>query len=176
MSTKTISIEEYLSDPAYEHLEYVDGEPVERNVGSKSHGRIQIKLGRKLDEYLETHPPGYVAAELHSKLATVSGVEFRLPDLAVVLADSSPEDKYLIGAPDLAVEIRSPDDSITELLRKMQLYFDHGARLGWIVLPEERSVLVLAPGEPVRTVTMGEILDGGTLLPDLRIPLAEIFS
>jgi Uma2 family endonuclease len=176
LATRTVSIAEYLADTAYERVEYVDGELVERNVGGKSHGRIQIKLGRKLDEYLETHPPGYVAAELHVKLATGPKVEFRLPDLAVVLADSSPKEEYLDGAPDLAVEIRSPGDSVTELLRKMQLYFAHGAKLGWIVLPEERSVLVLAPEEPVRTVTLGELLDGGMLLPELRIPLAEIFS
>ncbi len=176
LAAKAISVAEYLSDPAWERLEYVDGELRERNVGGKSHARVQANLSHVLVEYVRAHPPGYVAAELRVRLAGPSGVEFRLPDLAVVLADTSPEDEYLDRAPDLAVEIRSPGDSIAELLRKMGRYFAHGARLGWIVLPEERSVLVATPDGAVRAVTAGETLDGGAVLPDLRIPVEEIFG
>jgi Uma2 family endonuclease len=176
LTASAVSIAQYLSDPAYERLEYVDGELRERHVGSKSHARVQANLSHKLVEYVRAHPPGYVAAELRVKLAGPSGVEFRLPDLAVVLEDTSPEEEYLDRAPDLAVEIRSPGDSIADLLRKMELYFAHGARLGWIVLPEERSVLVATPDGAVRAVTAGETLDGGALLPGLLLPVAEIFG
>lgn len=176
MAAVTVSIAEYLSDPAYERLEYVNGELLERNVGSKLHARIQANLSHKLVEYLRSHPPGYVAVELRVKLVGAAGVEFRLPDVAVVVGDTSAEDAYLDRAPDLVVEVRSPGDAIAELLRKMELYFAHGAQLGWIVLPEERSVLVVSRNGTVRAVTAGETLDGGALLPDLRIPLNEIFA
>jgi len=53
---KTVTIEEYLSNPAYEHCEYVDGEVVELNVGTNPHFRITAKCCRKLDEYLDRNP------------------------------------------------------------------------------------------------------------------------
>jgi Uma2 family endonuclease len=171
-----VSTERYLSDPACERLEWVDGELLERHVGGKKHAKIQVRLGRKLDEYLESNPRGWAAAELRVKLTSGSRAEFRLPDLAVVLGDTSPEEDYLDRAPDLVIEIRSPDDSIAELLEKMNLYLANGARLGWLVLPEEASVLVVSPGQVVRALRRGDVLEGGELLPGLSIPLAELFA
>lgn len=176
VATGRVSVEQYLSDPAVERLEYVDGELVQRRVGGKKHGRIQVRLGRKLDEYLESNPLGYVAAGLRVRLGSGSGIEFRLPDLAVVIGDTSPAADFLDRAPDLVIEIRSPDDSIAELPGKMDLYFAHGARLGWIVLPEEASVLVVAPGGVVHGLRRGEVLEGGELLPGLHIRLEELFA
>ena len=43
------------------------------------------------------------------------------------------------------------------------------------ILPEEQSVLVILPDGVVRTVVAGEILNGGDLLPELRIPVAGLF-
>lgn len=173
---RPLGIDEYLSDPVYERCEYVDGHPVELTVGGKTHGRIQIKCGRKLDEYFDSHPGGSVISELRCRLKVGGDTRFRLPDLSVVLDDDSPEEEVLNGAPDLVIEIRSPDDSVTSLVRKMDEYFANGAKLGWLVLPEEKSVLVLAPEGPVRTALEGEVLDGGSVLPDLKLPVSELFS
>jgi Uma2 family endonuclease len=170
-----ISVEEYLSNPAYEHAEYIDGQIVERTMGSKLHSKVQMKCGRKLDEYFDTHPGGYVAPELHCRLTAGSRTRFYLPDVAVVLGDDAPEARFLDRAPDLAVEIRSPDDTIAYLTRKMGDYLASGAKLGWLILPEERSVLVFAPHAAPRTFVAGEILDGGELLAGLQIPVDELF-
>lgn len=89
---------------------------------------------------------------------------------------SAPRTSISDRAPDLAIEIRPPADAIAGLLRKMKLYLAHGARLGWIVLPEERSVLVAAPDGAVRALPAGETLDGRAVLSGLRIPVAEIFA
>jgi Uma2 family endonuclease len=65
---KILSLEEYLSEPAYARCEYIDGDVVELNVGNMPHSRIQVKCGRKLDEYFDQHPGGYAAAELRCRL------------------------------------------------------------------------------------------------------------
>ena len=171
-----ITPEEYLRNPDYEHSEYVDGQPVELNVVGVPHSRIQLKCGRKLDEYLDQHPGGFVAVEMHCKLSIEGESRFRLPDVALVLARDAAEDRYLDRAPDLVVEIRSPDDSIAALLRKMDEYFANGAKLGWLILPEEKSVLVITADRAVRTAVSGETLDGGGLLPELQIPVDELFA
>jgi Uma2 family endonuclease len=103
-STGPISIEEYLTNPAYRYYEYVEGQPIRLHVGTKDHSRIQVKCSRKLDEYFDSHPGGYVVAELHCRLKVHSEVRFRLPDIAVVLGfDTSPDSRYLDCAPDLVL-------------------------------------------------------------------------
>jgi Uma2 family endonuclease len=177
LAVKTLSLEEYLSDPAYERFEYIDGQPVELNVGNKPHSRIQGKCSRKLDEYLDRRPGGYLAIELRCRLTVAGEPRIYLPDIAVVLGDEdSTEIRFLNRAPDLVVEIRSPDDPLAWLHRKIRDYFANGTKLAWVVLPEERSVLVFTPNAPTRTVISGETLDGGDLLPGLQIPVDTLFS
>lgn len=100
-----------------------------------------------------------------------------LPDVSVVLGGPElAEVSCLDGAPDLAVELRSPDDSLAALVRKIQDYFANGAKLAWVILPEERSVLIFTPNAPTRAAVAGEVLDGGELLPELRIPVEALFA
>jgi Uma2 family endonuclease len=177
VETVRISEQEYLSSPAYRHCEYVDGFPVQLNVGSKTHSRIQIKIGRRLDEYFDSHPGGYVGTELHCRLTVRGATRYRLPDVAVVLRpDERPFDRYLEGAPDLVVEIRSPEDPVSGLVRKMDDYFANGTKLAWLILPEEQSVMIFTPDRPVRTAMRGEKLDAGELLPGLEVPVDELFA
>jgi Uma2 family endonuclease len=176
LAVKTLSLEEYLSDPAYERFEYIDGQPVELNVGNKPHSRIQLACGARLYQYFQQHGGGYVAAELRCRLRAGGQPRMYLPDIAVVLSDQdTAETRFLDRAPDLVVEVRSPDESLAGLHRKIQDYFANGARLAWVILPEERSVLVFIPNAPTRTVISGEILDGGEVLPELQIPVDALF-
>jgi len=174
-SARTVSIEEYLSNPEYEHAEYVDGEVVELNVGTPDHGAIQVNCGFLLKQYLLKNPIGFAAAELHCRLTIGGRPRYRLPDLAVVLAERRRGAAYLDRAPDLVVEIRSPEDSLQAQIGKMNDYFANGTRLAWLILPEEQSVIVLTPdGAPVAR-GLGETLDGGNVLPDLAVPVSELF-
>ncbi len=173
--TALISEEEYLHNPEFEHCEYVDGQAVPINVGTKKRSKTQVKLAQYLGVYLDEHPIGYAVAELHCLIVSNGKRQFRLPDICVVLGDESPDSRFLERAPDFVVEIKSPDDSVAFCTRKMELYLSVGSRLGWLVLPEERAVLVFAPGQPTRTVMAGESLDGGELLPDLAILVDKLF-
>ncbi|MCC6589876.1 MAG: Uma2 family endonuclease [Bryobacterales bacterium] len=174
-AVRTVTIEEYLSNPAYRHSEWVGGEVVELNVGTGKHGKIQARCASKLINYLTESPIGDVYVELHCKLHIAGTLRYRLPDVCVKLGP--PVDGHLEGAPDLCVEIRSPDDSISDQLAKFADYFANGCRLGWLILPEEQSVLVLAPGTPSPQVArVGDVLDGGSILPGLEIPVQSLFS
>jgi Uma2 family endonuclease len=174
-ATNRVSVEEYLSNPAYRRCEYVDGTPVERSMVGIPHSRVQAKIARKLDEYLDSHPGSFVGVELHCRLKVRGETQFRLPDVALVQGLQPAEQRYLDRAPDLVVEIRSPDDSFSGLMRKMDEYFANGSKIGWVVLPEEKSVIELSTGNQPRSVTGEESLDGGELFPGLEIPLAELF-
>jgi Uma2 family endonuclease len=82
--------------------------------------------------------------------------------------------------PDLVVELASPSDEgprgITALHRKMATYQANGARLGWLLLPDQRAVEVWAPsGEPER-FEQADVLEAGAEFPGLRLALAEIWA
>jgi len=176
-AVKALPLEEYLSSPAYEHCEWIDGEAVELNVGTMPHSRIQVKCARKLDEYFDRRPGGYVGSELRCRLTVAGELRIYLPDVSAVLGGPElAEIAYLDRAPDLVVEIRSPDDSLSALHRKIQDYFDNGTKLAWVILPEERAVLIFTPNAPTRTAVSGETLDGADLLPDLTIPVDALFA
>ena len=65
---------------------------------------------------------------------------------------------------------------MSDQIAKFGDYFANGCKLGWLILPEEKSVLILTPGAPAPGVARaGDILDGGDLLPDLQISVDGLF-
>ena len=71
--------------------------------------------------------------------------DVRAADVGVVLRktwDATPDDGYLIGSPDLVVNIKSRSNH-----RKMEedavVHITHGASAVWLVKPERREIIVL---------------------------------
>ena len=70
------------------------------------------------------------------------------------------------SAPDFVVEIRSISDNLAPLQRKMRLWMDGGARLGWLIDPRQRRVYIYRIGQPEpEAMEDPEILDGEDVLP-----------
>ena len=78
------------------------------------------------------------------------------------------------------MEILSPSDTLSKLRSKAELYLRKGARLVWIVIPDERSVEVFRmrdDGEIERELVAGEgALSGEELLPGFSLPLGNVFE
>ena len=79
-------------------------------------------------------------------------------------------------APDLAVEVRSPDNTLAELSVKANEYLEAGARMVWIVDPPTRTVQVMRPGRPAVTLSLDDVLDGGDVLPGFSLPVSRLFA
>ncbi len=63
-----------------------------------------------------------------------------------------------------------------EIARKLEEYFAAGTRLAWVVDPKTRTVRVhTAPRESV-VLGLGDVLDGGDVLPGLRLPVRDVFE
>lgn len=85
-------------------------------------------------------------------------------------------DKLFHGAPDLAVEVLSPSDSITKTERKLNLFLVHGARLAWMIDPKNKTVRVyLRPGE-FDLLRKDRVLTGNSVLPGFRLSLHGLFE
>jgi len=171
-----VSVEEYLVNPEFAHSEWVDGEIVERGMANEQHGYVTIRMGGELDRYFRRTKLGFVAAELHCHFTLGGRRRYRLPDLAVIVGRNRPEAKHLQGVPDIAIEIRSPDQTVAEQLSKCREYLDAGSRFAVVVVPEQRLVHVLEKGKEQRTYREVETVTFGDLLPGFELSVAELFD
>ncbi len=103
----------------------------------------------------------------------------RIPDVAFVRHERLPPPLVSGRAalpPDLAIEIRSPNDRPGELRRKLTDYFAAGVQLVWLVDPDEQTVEVWTPSGLDRRCTATETIDGGAVIPGFRCPIARFFE
>ena len=109
------------------------------------------------------------------------------PDIAFVRAErvqqlpapGTPERrKFPPLAPDLAVEVASPDQYRPEMAAKARLYLAAGVRLVWVVWPRWHRVDVWQPGsdQPAATLGVDDQLDGLDVLPGFTYPVARLFG
>jgi Uma2 family endonuclease len=61
------------------------------------------------------------------------------------------------------------------LRRKLAAYLANGAQLGWLLFPEQRAVEIWRPGGEPQRIESAEVLEGGDVLPGLRLELEEIW-
>jgi Uma2 family endonuclease len=86
-------------------------------------------------------------------------------------------DGFLEGAPDLAVEILSPSNTVEEIDSKLIEYFENGARLVWVIQPKQKYVLVYrSAAEPDRLLKSADSLDGEDIVPGFTLPVADLFQ
>jgi Uma2 family endonuclease len=109
------------------------------------------------------------------------------PDAALVLEDRwqtlSPEQRRSFPplCPDLVIELASPSDEgprgVTALRRKMEQYQANGARLGWLLLPQERAVEIWRSGQQgmAEQLDNASRVDGSELAEGLALDLEEIW-
>ena len=147
------------------------------------HGRLAARIAARLVVFLDSHPELGVAvgAETGFRLArdpdTVLG-----PDAAVVRRDRLPPSAdhrgYLELAPDLAVEIVSPNDRWTTVTGKVDAYLAAGVRLVWVIEPTRRTVRVYTSDGAERRLQAGTdaLLEGDDVLPGFRLSVADLFD
>ena len=77
--------------------------------------------------------------------------------------------------PDFVVELRSATDSLPKLQAKMQEYLENGARLGWLINPQNQQVEIYRPGRDVEILDHPIELSGEDILPGFRLNLRRIW-
>lgn len=162
--------------------ELVDGKVIEMPPHGGAHGKIAGQLYRKLAEYLEQAGGGEVM---------VGGVGFvlrlpsdpervRAPDVAFVARERLPGGRlpqgFILGTPDLAVEVLSPSDTMLDVQQRVRDYLDAGTRLVWLVAPQARTLTVYRADGSAHLLRDQDVLDGEDVLPGLVIPLSDVLG
>jgi Uma2 family endonuclease len=181
MDTKTLmSVEEFdrLAEPDELSYELDEGELVVMTKPRPLHNRIAVKLFRALDRYVETHPVGEVFNP--DNLFVLGPTTKRAPDVSFLRSERAKQidpNVDIPGAPDLAVEVLSPNDTAFAMRRKIRQYFAAGAQCVWIVYPETREVEVWKqPSQPQKVLQEGDVLEDPDLLPGFALRVGALFG
>jgi Uma2 family endonuclease len=106
----------------------------------------------------------------------------RSPDAAWVLKSRlkrfsmAEQEKFLPLCPDFVIELKSPTDRLADLKKKLQEYIDNGARLGWLLNPKARQVLVYRPQGAVEILDHPKRVSGDPELPGFVLDLKGIWE
>lgn len=146
-SLTKITLKEFLNLPYLEESpawEYVDGIAIQKPMPKTRHSILQKRLLIEIDDNSDDYT---ALPELRCTFAERSVV----PDIAVIswsriqiTETGEPEDNFT-QAPDWAIEILSPAQKATRVIDNLLHCLQHGCKLGWLIDPDDYSVLIFAP-------------------------------
>lgn len=176
----TVDILLTLPDDGYTY-EVVEGTLVRMAGSGKQATWLGLRLGGRLEVYASDHRLGRVSGA--DGVYTFPGAETGLiPDVGFYTAErdaQAPDSgKPVPFAPDLAVEVVSPDQTPRMMAAKARRYLSAGTRVVWIVWPQSEHIDLWHTGvltAPVRVLGMGDSLDGEDVLPGFSYPVADLF-
>ena len=158
--------------------ELVDGEIVMSPV-LFLHDLICAAIIRELSVFVRARRLGYVAGSNVGFWMTNGNL--RCPDACFVSkarAKANPKfpRAFFQGAPDLAVEVLSPNDTFESLHEKLVEYFESGCRLAWVVNPQDETVHVYHSSQPFQMLRRGDAISGEDVLPGFILSLSGLFD
>ncbi len=181
-----MTVDDYaaLPDDGWQY-ELVEGVLVRMPMSGGEASNIGTRLLIRLGAYVEDHGLGQLTGEGGGyNFSALGQPDTELgPDVAFVRADNVPPRtspdyaKAWPVAPDLVVEVASPNQWRPGLGAKVRRYLDAGVRLVWVVWPRWQQVDVWRPGDAQPSVTLGvgDALDGLDIVPGFTYPVAKPF-
>ena len=180
-----LSAEEFYELRGEGHYELLCGKVVDKYAGQDMsgpgalHGKLAARLARWLDNWSHERRAGDVYVETGFVLQR-DPTTIKRPDVSFVSTENLPAGGtptgFIQGAPDLAVEVNSPNDTWHEVEAKVALYFQAGTRAVWIVEPTTRTITVRTPDSAPVMYQVGDTLRDATILAGFEMPLSEIFD
>jgi Uma2 family endonuclease len=169
-----------LPDPASgEQQELVQGVIVHMPPPQGLHGNCCAVIGSLLFNFARENKLGRIFTNDTGFIVRRNPDTVRGPDVAFWSRERLPQipaGAYIPIPPDLAVEVVSPGDHFSRIQGKIADYLACGVALLWVIDPEDRSVSVYRPGQPLRILQESDHLDGEDVLPGFRLPVRELFA
>ena len=179
---KSITLESFLQEsyiddsPAWE---YLNGEIQQKAMPSGQHSKIQYKFCETVNQSTEAAKIAYALPELRCNL----GGRSLVPDIAVFywnripLTSEGDIANYFDSFPDWTIEILSPHQAMTPVIDKIIHCLEYGCQLGWLIVPDDRSILVFKPNQTPKVY----YLNSEETLPvlekiEISLMVADIFA
>jgi Uma2 family endonuclease len=185
-TTRLITADELLVMPHRDEqgndciLELIRGEVKRMSPTGITHGVLCTEIAAELRAFVQANDLGVVCGAetgfvLERDPDTVLGADAAFISHERFTKVENP-DKFGPFAPDLAVEVMSPSNTMREMEEKAALYFGAGARAVWVFNPKKRTAAVYTSPTDVRVLGEQETLDGGEVLPGFTLELSKLFA
>ena len=158
--------------------ELIDGRIVHMSPTGDEHGTIEFNLGSELRTFVRQRNLGRVTGGEVGITIRRRPDRIRGADIAFVSADrqAKPVKGFLEVAPNLVVEIMSPEDRWQDVREKLADYFSIGVEHVWIVEPQNRKVLAFSSLTDVEEYGQVDTLRGEGKLAGFAIRIADLFA
>ncbi|MBI4771636.1 MAG: Uma2 family endonuclease [Chloroflexi bacterium] len=159
--------------------ELIRGEVITMSPAGTLHGAVANRIGYWLTGHVRADNLGEVTGAETGFLVESDPDTVRAPDCAFIsqarIAEHGLPEEYFPGAPDLAVEVVSPDDRYSEVEKKVKMWFEAGARRVWVLNPLQRTASDYTAPRRSRILREEDELEGGDVVPGFRCRVAELF-
>lgn len=160
--------------------ELVGGELRKMTPAGFGHGAIVANMTGPLTQHVKAHALGVVCgAETGFRIGSNPDTVLA-PDVAFVRRDRLPlfglPAGYWPGAPDLAVEVLSPGDTVCDVDAKVAAWLDAGAAEVWVVNPQHRVVTIHRAGTAPRTLSETATLTGDDIVAGFHMLVVDLFA
>jgi len=135
----------------------------------------------QLDRWYEENPESGKAFDSSTGFTLPNGA-IRSPDASWVSRERwkalTPDEKTTFPkiCPDFVVELRSNSDALNPLQEKMKEYLDNGAKLGWLINPQQRQVEIYRQGKEKEVLKNPTQLSGEEVLPGFVLRLGRLWN
>jgi Uma2 family endonuclease len=158
--------------------ELVEGRVIRMSPVGWQHGVIVVRLLVLVETYIRRHGLGAAVTEVGFTLRTNPDT-VRGPDVAFVRQERVPRESlrtFWSGAPDVAMEVMSPDDTAKEMDVKVAEYLSGGVSAVVVVDPDASTVTSHRPGGLHQISRRGEELDLSDVIRGFRCAVDDIFN
>ena len=158
-----------------------DGDLVIMAPSSIDSDEICVELGRQLSNWVRSgiggvvtgSSGGYVRGDGH---VSAPDAAWTSPRRRASMTEDQRRQTYQPICPDFVIEVRSGSDTVASQQRKMDAWIAGGTELGWLVVPEQETVYVFRPEEPVEVVERPDELSAEPTCPGLTISFEYVWN
>jgi len=159
--------------------ELIEGRITRMSPTKHVHGNYEVNFATILNNFVRPRKLGQVqggevGVYIHRNPDTV-----RAADVLFIsnerLAKAAPDD-FLDVPPELIVEVVSPNDTWTEIRKKVKEYLGVGVNVVLVIEPDEHTLTVFRSLSNVLELTAADTLTLEDILPGFSLPLSEFFS
>ena len=180
LPAKLLTLEEFLELPETKPAsEYIDGVVIQKPMPQGKHSILQRELSFALTAIFRSDK----TAQAFPELRCTFGGRSIVPDIAIFLNENIPRESNGDIAdvfdlhPDWTIEILSPKQSHTKVVRNILHCIDHGTEMGWVLDPEEHCIFVYNSDKSIQVLDSSDmILPVPKFAQKVKLTVGEIFN
>ncbi len=178
--SRPLTLEAFLKLPETKPAsEYMDGQIIQKPMSQGKHSALQLDFTNIINAAVRSKKIARAFTELRCSFGGSSIV----PDIAVFVWSQIPTDSsgeianVFLLAPRWTIEILSPGQRHAKVTKKILRCLQHGTQMGWLIDPDDKSVVVYRPKQEPEVCDEPEIaLPMPTFMDELAFTVKDLFE